>query len=144
MTLRRSLTRTLICATVLLSACTPEQGREWAAINATRERAGHGQLRWDESVGNIAQAHADRLSTPGFPLAHNSNLAFELDRSGTPWLAAAENVGCGPDQFAVFTGYVFSTDHRRNVLSDAWDLVGTGVSSRDGKTCTVQVYVDLG
>jgi len=135
---------TVLAAVAALSACTPEQGREAVAINEVRSRTGHPTLPWSEDLGDIAQRYADRLSYPNFPLAHNPLLAQELNRAGLPWLSAGENVGCGDSQFGVFTASLFSPDHRRDILSEAWDLVGTGVSTRDGKTCTVQVFVDLG
>lgn len=133
-----------VAAVAALSACTPQQGQEFQAINSTRRTTGHLELQWSEEVGDVAQAYAEKLVAEGFPLAHNPFLARQLNEAEPGWLAAAENVGCGPDQFSVFTGYVFSEGHRRNLLADAWDVVGTGVARRDGKTCTVQVFVDMG
>lgn len=137
--------RRIIFALVLLlaAACTPEQGREFVAINDIRSRSASPQLQWDERLGDIAQAYADKLSYANFPLAHNPFLAQELNHTGIPWIAAGENVGCGPSQFGIFAAYLFSPEHARNIRAGAWDLVGTGVSTRDGKTCTVHVYVDL-
>lgn len=131
-------------AVLALSACTPEQNAEFKAINGLRSTDGHAALPWRESVGDIAQAYAEKLASDGFPLAHNPHLAEALNGTDLPWLAAGENVGCGASPAAVFTGYVQSPPHLHNMESDAWDVVGTGVATAGGKTCTVQVFVDLG
>lgn len=133
-----------VAAAVALTACTPQQGQEFQAINATRRQTGHAELRWSEEAGTVAQAYAEKLVADGFPLAHNPFLARQLNDAEPGWLAAAENVGCGASQFAVFSGYIFSDGHRLNIQSDAWDVVGTGVARQGDKTCTVQVFVDLG
>ncbi len=141
MTPRRILTAAV--AVLALSACTPEQNAEFKAINGLRSTDGHAALPWREDVGDIAQAYAEAL-TDGRPLAHNPGLAEALNGTDLRWLAAGENVGCGASAAAVFTGYVQSPPHLHNMESDAWDVVGTGVATAGRKTCTVQVYVDLG
>lgn len=133
-----------VAAAAVLSACTPEQNAEFKAINGLRGTDGHASLPWRESVGDIAQAYAEKLASDGFPLAHNPHLAEALNGTDLSWLAAGENVGCGASAAAVFTGYVQSPPHLHNMESDAWDVVGTGVATAGRKTCTVQVFVDLG
>lgn len=144
MKLPRTRTRTLLLSSaLLLSACTPIQATEWAAVNNTRGWFGRPALAESPAATSIAQAYADLLSA-GAPFRHNPNLASQLDASGEDWLAAGENVGCGATQLSVFTAYIGSTTHRHNILSRAWDAVGVGVSTVGGTTCTVHVFVDRG
>lgn len=143
--IRTAVAAAAALAALTLTACTPEQGREFQAINGVRRTEGvpGPELQWSEEAGDIAQAYANLL-TDGRPLAHNPVLAEQLNGTSLDWLSAGENVGCGSGQLTVFTAYLFSPTHHHNILARAWDVAGTGVSTRGDKTCTVQVFVDLG
>lgn len=131
--------RVLILMFVLLSACTPAQLAELQAVNSRRAEGSVPGLRWSEHLGDIAQAYAEELQD-GRPLAHNPRLQEQLAPAGL-WEAAAENVGCGPSQASVFFAYLQSPHHRENIEDPKWAAVGTGVSVRDGRVCTVQVFL---
>ena len=136
--------RRIIFALVLLlaAACTPNRGASsWPSTTSgpgPRLPSCSGTRR----LGDIAQAYADKLSYANFPLAHNPFLAQELNHTGIPWIAAGRTSGAGPPSSGS-SPHTCSPRARPQHPGGAWDLVGTGVSTRDGKTCTVHVYVDL-
>ena len=125
-----------------LAACQPTKAQESvrAHINDSRQRHGVHALGDELIVRYKAQQWAEHLAATG-TLSH-SKLSAGLD--GLAWGAVAENVGRGTSIASVHASYMSSPGHRANILDRRWDRVGTGYAKgRDGRTYTVQVFVDL-
>lgn len=136
---------TLLLAPLLvlgLVACqpSPEQESVRAYVNESRRSEGVRAIGDELIVRYKAQQWAEHLAATG-TLSH-SKLSAGLD--GLPWGAVAENVGRGSSIASVHQSYMASPRHRANILDRRWDRVGTGSAvGRDGRTYTVQVFVDL-
>lgn len=125
-----------------LAACEPtrEQESVRALVNDSRRAYGVHAIGDELIVRYKAQQWAEHLASTG-TLSH-SKLSAGLD--GLPWGAVAENVGRGTSIASVHESYMASPGHRANILDRRWDRVGTGhAKGRDGRTYTVQVFVDL-
>jgi uncharacterized protein YkwD len=146
---RRPVTKRLALLVALpllalgLAACEPtrEQESVRSLINQSRSAQGLPALADDVAVRLKAQSWAQHLASTG-RLAH-SQLSSGLDV--VPWVAVAENVGAGTSIRSVHDTYMDSSRHRANILDRRWDRVGTGHAvGDDGRTYTVQIFVDVG
>ncbi len=125
-----------------LAACQPsaEQESVRSLINESRGANGLQAVGDELIVSYKAQRWAEHLAATG-TLSH-SKLSADLD--GLAWGAVAENVGRGTSIASVHKSFMASSGHRANILDRRWDRVGTGHAvGRDGRTYTVQVFVDL-
>lgn len=125
-----------------LAACQPTEAQDQVRAHVNESRRADGvQALGDELIVRYkAQQWAEHLAAKGV-LSH-SKLSAGLD--GLPWGAVAENVGRGTSIAAVHQSYMASPEHRANILDRRWDRVGTGHAvGSDGRTYTVQVFVDL-
>ncbi len=135
----RRLTRlaAVVAAVLLLAAgCTDEQLEVMWHVNTERHDRGIPLLKWDDDLGEKAQAWAEHLAAKG-SLSH-SNLA-----SGAPagWRMLGENVGYGPSIAAVHGGYMNSSGHRANILNSRFNYIGVGHAKKGSRTYTVHVFM---
>ena len=125
-----------------LAACQPTRAQESVRSHVNASRSAHGvhTIGGNDILDYKAQRWAEHLASIG-TLAH-SKLSSGLD--GLAWGAVAENVGRGSSIASVHESYMASPGHKANILDRRWDRVGTGHAvGRDGRTYTVQVFVDL-
>jgi len=110
-------------------------------VNQARAQSGLGALTRDTAADTVARAWSGRMAQSG-SLAHNPNLAAEVDRTvTTQWTRLGENVGVGWDVRGLHDAFMNSPGHRANVLGD-FNRVGIGVvRNPDGRLWVTFVFI---
>ena len=106
-----------------------------ALVNQARQQHGLPALTVASGTSQVAAAWTAHLDATQ-SLAHNPNLASQLETHGSPdWTTYGENVGQGPadNPDALFQAYMDSTEHRDNILNRAYRFTGVAVIL-DGKS----------
>jgi uncharacterized protein YkwD len=145
----------LALASLLLAPLRPPlvvhaQGRMGSAEqtlfdSANRERAAQGlpQLRWNNSLANAAQQHAQRMAqqnTLSHQLPGEENFKARAIRAGARFSSLAENVAEGPSVAGIHLQWMNSTAHRENLLDPDLDSIGIGVAQRNGQLFAVEDF----
>jgi uncharacterized protein YkwD len=98
-----------------------------ADINQARSARGIRKLVAVAGTTDVAHGWSCKLASLRY-LAHNPNLAGQLDTHGSPnWTAYAENVGMVASTSgasALFRAYMNSPAHRDNILNPAYKYIG--------------------
>lgn len=117
-----------------VGACPPDSGETVCEVlrlvNVARADAGRPPLTWDASLAVAAQAHAEDMVAQGY-FSHTSkdgrsfaDRVEETDDAGRP---TGENIAAGyPSAEAVVQGWMNSSGHRANILSDRSTELGVG------------------
>jgi hypothetical protein len=118
-----------------------EAGSFVGHINALREAHGLNDLQTYGELNSIAQRWAQQMADAG-AISHNANLPNEVS---APWQSLGENVGVGTDVDGLFTAFVNSPAHYRNLVDPDYGYVGVGVVwGADGRLYTCHVFMGMG
>lgn len=120
----------------LAASCTDEQFEVMLYVNEDRSDRNIHLLKWDDDLGEKAQAWAEHLARRG-SLSH-SNLS---DGAPSGWQRLGENVGYGPTIASVHNGYMTSSGHRANILDRGFNYIGVGHAKSGNRVYTVQVFM---
>jgi len=101
-----------------------------ALANRSREQAGLGPLKWDESLAAAARAHTLRMAAEG-PISHRyggeAGLSDRAATTGAHFDLIEENVAIGPDAATIHDEWMHSPGHRANLLNGEVNRVGIAV-----------------
>lgn len=120
-------------------------------VNRERERAGLGDLQWDEKAATVARRYAARMADEGFfdHVDPDGNTAIQrASRSGLKhWSRIGENLfECDPTRgftSLAVRGWMQSPTHRQNILDANWTAGGVGMAeARDGTIYVVQIFIE--
>jgi hypothetical protein len=112
-----------------------------AKINALRSSQGLGQLAVHSELVGIARNWAQSMANAG-EISHNPNFPNQVTAD---WKKLGENVGRGGDVDSLFTAFVNSPAHYKNLVDPAFNHVGVGVVIRpDGTMFTSHQFMQLG
>jgi len=120
-----------------VSGCIPSQPNLKNAYLVNTERISRGlkPFGWDDELAVKARNWAERMADANSVM--HSDLAAGISRG---WGVLGENVGAGRSIDEVHTAFMNSPDHRKVILSGAYDTMGIGVYERDGQFWVVEVY----
>jgi uncharacterized protein YkwD len=113
--------------------------------SANRARAAQGlhPLRWDNSLANAAQLHAQRMAQQNM-LSHQlpgeEDFKARAIRAGARFSSIAENVAEGPSPAGIHLQWMNSAAHRENLLDADLDSIGVGVAQRNGQFFAVEDF----
>jgi uncharacterized protein YkwD len=128
---------------VLVAAMSQAASTQAAAIenqfltltNAARSAAGVALVSRDPDLEAYARTHVVATSFDGH--IYHSNISSLLG----PWWLIGENVGVGPNAFAIEHAYEASPPHYENLADPAFKYVGIGVViDTIGRVFTAEVY----
>ena len=126
-------------------------------VNAARAEAGLRELTAGPALGSAAQDHAEDMIARDY-YDHTSPEGETvrdrvLDRGGSPWALAAENIaecrGCeappGLERVRAFqSGWMQSPGHRENILREGLSSFGFGIAHEGGRVVAVQTFAGPG
>jgi uncharacterized protein YkwD len=110
-----------------------------AAINGLRASKGLPPLATHPELTALARHWAGRMAAAG-DISHNPALASSVS---APWTKLGENVGVGPDVASVFTAFVNSPAHYRNLVDAGYTHVGVGVVRAGDRLFTAHEFMTL-
>ena len=111
-----------------------------ALTNRSRAAAGLRSLRVDSTLTSVARWRSKDMITRDY-FSHDipgyGSVFKRLDAKGYCYKVAGENIGWNnyPDDTAtaaIHKMFMDSTDHRRNILGRAWDVIGVGAYQGPG------------
>jgi uncharacterized protein YkwD len=118
-------------------------------VNNERRRKGLGDLYWDDDLAKMARAFSRQMARESF-FSHfdrDGNSVVERARNSDirDWRKIGENLFfCeGYDDFNALavSGWMNSSEHRRNVLDRQFNTTGIGIAqTRDGRIYITQVF----
>jgi hypothetical protein len=136
----------VLVAVVLLSllAARPAGASNEAAdylsrINGLRASVGVAPLQADGELTAAAQGWAAHLAATGV-LTHSPNLGSGITQR---WVKLGENIGVGPDVASIFSAFVGSAAHYRNLVDPAFNRVGIGVAFGGGHQWTCHRFMQV-
>jgi hypothetical protein len=95
-----------------------------ARINSVRQSKGLAPLAVSGELTGVARRWTDRMAANG-EISHNGNLSSEVSSN---WRKLGENVARGSDVDSVWSQFVNSSGHYKNIVDPAFNYVGVGVS----------------
>lgn len=130
----------MVCCLVVLNGLARAAGERAGnarhiAELANSDRAAHGlpALRWDGSLAEAAQAHAERMAAEDY-LSHQypgeAEVGARAARAGAHFREIAENIATGYSDEQVEREWMHSTPHRRNILDPDLNAIGVAVVAR--------------
>ena len=121
----------------------PYTNELFQALNADRAANGMPPLTWSPKLSNTAGSWAAQMARAG-SLYHQSLGALINSPDYAGYRTLGENIIVGPGGMAaagVEASWMASPDHRRNILSGNFNLVGIGyVRGPDGRLWAVQDF----
>jgi uncharacterized protein YkwD len=129
----------VLVAVLALSSCwSADQGADIDQLNRDRAANGAAALAGDVQLMGKSQAWSDHMAATG--VLEHSGGGTSMNTGGvTGWCALAENVGNGSSVAAVRQAFMNSANHRANTLG-RWNLVGTGVTVRNGTYWVTETF----
>jgi uncharacterized protein YkwD len=114
-------------------------------VSANRERAAQRlrPLRWDNSLANSAEQHAQRMAqqnTLSHQLPGEEDFKARAIRAGARFSSIAENVAEGPSALGIHSQWMNSPPHRENLLDPDLDSIGIGVAQHNGQFFAVEDF----
>jgi uncharacterized protein YkwD len=106
-------------------------------MNAKREARGIAPLDVNPHIGHYSHHHSGVMARKGY-LFHTENLANRL--KGLHWSIAGENVGSGADVEVLFSAFMASAPHRKNIVRAKFHHVGIGIVRRQGLLWVTMVF----
>ena len=117
-----------------------DESRALQLVNNERANAGVAPLQLSVGARSVARSWSGHMAGSG--LAHNPDLAGDLQRAGVSgWSTCGENVGYGASVDRVHALFMGSDGHRANILSSAFSQVGIGVVHYGGNTWVTMDFV---
>ena len=101
-----------------------------AATNNARVAAGLPALQLDGQLSAVAQAWANKLAASNV-LSHNGALRAQVSN----WTDLGENVGMAGDIPSVQQAFMNSPEHRDNIMSPRYTLMGVGSATSTLPSC---------
>lgn len=98
-------------------------------VNEERAKVGLAPLVMDESLRQVARAHARDMFNRGYFSHYTPDRRSPFDRmqdAGIRYLAAGENLALAPTVQAAHRGLMNSPGHRANILSPSFRKIGIG------------------
>jgi len=99
-------------------------------VNSERQKVGLTPLVFDDSLRNLALAHADDMFKRGYFSHYTPEGLSPFDRmekAGIMYQYAGENLALAPDTDLAMQGLMNSPGHRANILSPNFHKIGIGV-----------------
>lgn len=101
-------------------------------VNQERANVGADPLRINEQLDQAADLHSQdqaNMNVMTHKGSNGSEIGTRAQDVGYQYSAAGENVAAGyPDAEAVMAGWMGSSGHRNNILSDGFEELGVGYS----------------
>ena len=99
--------------------------------NSFRVKNGLYELEWCETAAEAARKHSEDMKNNNF-FAHESfdgtEFSERINLAGINWWSCAENIAAGYSEGLHATyGWINSSGHRRNILSDSVERLGVGI-----------------
>lgn len=136
----------------LLSAAPAQQRTEsverqiFNAANQARRAQGLMRLKWDPSLARAARQHADVMARQN-ALSHQfpkePSLTTRASHAGLYFISIAENIAQGPDPDNISQQWERSPEHRQNLLDPEMNVIGIGVTERDGVLFAVEDFAKI-
>ncbi|MGC2401581.1 MAG: CAP domain-containing protein [Acidobacteriaceae bacterium] len=112
-------------------------------VNADRAQQGLAALKWDPSLAQAAQAHAQLMSQQG-ALSHQysgeADLETRAGQAGAHFRSIAENVALAPSPQALEKEWMNSPPHRANILNPSMTSLGVGLVRQGGNYYGVEDF----
>jgi uncharacterized protein YkwD len=133
---RAALVVALLLASLVASACNPEEIDATIQVNHYREVNGRSPLAWDEDAYAKAAAWSEHMADEGH-LSH-SKLA-----EGAPpgWRRLGENVAVAGGLDQALRALEASPGHRANLLNEDFTRIAIGVHQRDGRVWVTEFFI---
>jgi uncharacterized protein YkwD len=146
-----------VCLLVSLSAClraqvglSPDELKLFNFVNQERKIAGLPSLQWNYHLAEAARAHSELLAQHK-ELSHQftgeAALGDRIGVTGARFNSAAENVAEGDitadPVTEIHTSLMFSPNHRANILSPQYNVVGLAIVSRDGRMYVTEDFAHV-
>ena len=114
-------------------------------VNQERQAAGLGPLIWHEGASEVAYLHSLDMDVRDYFDHTNPDGELPWDRltdAGIDWSRAGENIAWGySSPQAVMSGWMGSSGHRANILSESFTHVGIGVHDDGFSIWWTQVFL---
>jgi uncharacterized protein YkwD len=148
----RIVTRTVVallvgCLSVLSAQAQSDanagEQQLFISVNRVREAQGLRPLRWSESLGAAAHAHAAIMAEHGAAehgFAGEPGMASRVTKAGARFVSLSENVAMGNGVEAIESEFLHSPNHRANLLDPDMDSIGVGVVKRGGQIFAVEDF----
>lgn len=126
----------VLAIAVLASACTPEEGEAFGAVNAARDAHGLPALGWSDGAYDKAVAWSKHMADQG-------QLSHSTLSDGVPggWRRLGENVAYAGSVSAAMHALESSPQHLANILNPEFTSVAIGVVERDGRYWVTEVFI---
>ena len=102
-----------------------------ALTNQDRTERDKKALKLNAALSRYAARHSEDMAEAGLVHTPIKALIKKVEALGIDWSAIGENIGLGPSLRSVQKAFMGSTDHRKNILTAAYDHVATGVFEAD-------------
>ncbi len=116
------------------------------AANQARRAQGLQRLKWNANLARAARQHADLMARQN-ALSHQfpkePSLPARASRAGLYFISIAENVAQGADPDDISGQWVRSPEHRQNLLDPDMNVIGIGVSERDGQLFATEDFAKI-
>ena len=106
-------------------------------MNTSRKSAGLGGMKLDPEVSKAAKVHTKEMIRSN-TLVHSTNT--QLTRRVTNWVTLGENVGVGTAVDSLHTAFMNSPAHRANIMHKAFNNVGVGAISANGRLWVTVIF----
>lgn len=116
-----------------------EENQILALVNSEREKDGLDPLVLNETLNQVAQAHADYMKDTGdFEHVSKDGISpFDrMDAAGYEYKSAGENIAWGQESpEEVMQDWMDSPGHRENILRDNFEELGIGIACKEEHRC---------
>ena len=118
------------------TACTPEEGDAFKAVNTLREANHLRWLDWNDGAYDKAVAWSHHMADQG-------SLSHSKLSDGVPagWKLLGENVAYAGSVAQAMAALEASPPHRANLLNPRFTSIAIGIVERDGRYWVTEVFV---
>jgi cysteine-rich secretory family protein len=113
------------------------------ATNRERSAAGLQPLEWDEALATAARQHAQVMASQNLLLHQcldEPPLEQRAAKAGARFSMIAENIAVGPNPETIYSGWMHSPGHRKNILNAEVSAVGIATMRGSGGLFAVQDF----
>jgi uncharacterized protein YkwD len=114
--------------------------------NQARRAQGLMRLKWDASLARAAAQHAAAMAkenTLSHQLRREPDLAARAAHAGVYFVSISENVAQGSDAANISGQWERSPQHRQNLLDPDMNVIGIGVTERNGELFAVEDFAKI-